>query len=85
MPTTTAERADLLETLNAHRSFLRQTTQGLTDAQAAATPTVSALSIGGIIKHVSATEAAWASSYARTARLQHSGGRGNASRRVRDV
>ena len=59
MPTTTAERTDLLETLNAHRSFLRQAAQGLTDAQAAATPTVSALSIGGIIKHVSATEAAW--------------------------
>ena len=59
MPTTTAERTDLLETLNAHRRFLRQTAHGLTDAQAAATPTVSALSIGGIIKHVSATEAAW--------------------------
>ena len=40
------ERDDLLETLSAHRWFLRQTVQGLTDEQAArpstlATPTSS--------------------------------------------
>ncbi|HUC05736.1 MAG TPA: DinB family protein, partial [Acidimicrobiales bacterium] len=33
--------------------------QGLTDAQAAQTPTASALSIGGIVKHVTRMEARW--------------------------
>jgi uncharacterized damage-inducible protein DinB len=54
------ERADLLETLRAHRAFLVQTVQGLTDEQAARRTTVSELSLGGLIKHVAATEAAWA-------------------------
>ncbi|PRY40627.1 DinB family protein [Umezawaea tangerina] len=57
--TTTGERADLLETLGKHRFFLRHTAQGLTDEQAALSPTVSALSLGGLIKHVANTEAAW--------------------------
>lgn len=55
------ERAELLETLALHRYFLTSSAQGLTDEQARATPTVSALSIGGLIKHVSAIEAQWAS------------------------
>ena len=42
------ERNDLLETLAMHRSLLRRTADGLTDEQARLTPTVSALSIGGI-------------------------------------
>jgi uncharacterized damage-inducible protein DinB len=58
--TTTGERADLLETLAKHRFFLRNTTQGLTDEQAGSHPTVSELSLGGLIKHVAATEASWA-------------------------
>jgi len=53
------ERADLAETLNAHRNFLRQTAKGLTEEQAAAQSTVSALCIGGIIKHVTAVERNW--------------------------
>ncbi|GLW95367.1 DinB family protein [Actinokineospora globicatena] len=53
------ERADLLQTLAVHRGFLRYTAQGLTDAQAAEKSTVSALTVGGLIKHVAATEAAW--------------------------
>jgi uncharacterized damage-inducible protein DinB len=57
---TTGERADLLETLAKHRFFLRNTTRGLTDEHVAAHPTVSALSLGGLIKHVAVTEAAWA-------------------------
>ncbi|HEX6343020.1 DinB family protein [Umezawaea sp.] len=57
--TTTGERADLLETLAKHRFFLRGTTRGLTDEQAGSHPTVSALSLGGLIKHVAATEASW--------------------------
>lgn len=54
------ERADLLESLRRHRFFLEFTTRGLTDEQARLTPTASALCIGGIIKHVAATEAGWA-------------------------
>ena len=54
------ERTDVINTLAKHRGFLRQTAQGLTDAQAARTTTVSTLCIGGIIKHVSAVERLWA-------------------------
>jgi uncharacterized damage-inducible protein DinB len=57
--TLSAERADLLESLNRHRFFLLQTARDLTDAQAAERSTVSALCIGGLIKHVSATEKRW--------------------------
>ncbi|MET0910438.1 MAG: DinB family protein [Ilumatobacteraceae bacterium] len=55
-----AERRDLIETLDAHREFLRTTARGLTDAQAAETSTVSALSVGGLIKHVAFVESGWA-------------------------
>ena len=58
--TFTAERRDLLETLTTHRALLRGTTDGLTDAQAAHRSTVSELTIGGLIKHVTATERTWA-------------------------
>jgi uncharacterized damage-inducible protein DinB len=54
------ERADLLETLAAHRQFLRTTAHGLTDEQARSRPTASELSIGGIVKHVAETERMWA-------------------------
>jgi hypothetical protein len=53
------ERQDLIEALQTHRSFLKFTVQGITDEQARLTPTVSALSLGGLIKHVSATERGW--------------------------
>ena len=54
------ERADLLDAMGRHRRFLRHTVQGLTDEQARLRPTVSALCLGGIIKHVAAAEARWA-------------------------
>ncbi|WP_088315347.1 DinB family protein [Kineosporia sp. R_H_3] len=54
------ERADLLDTLRKHRFFLTFPARDLTDEQAAATPTVSALCIGGLVKHVARTEASWA-------------------------
>ena len=57
---TTRERADILETLAKHRQFLRYTTRGMTDEQAAAQTTVSELCLGGIIKHVTAVERNWA-------------------------
>jgi uncharacterized damage-inducible protein DinB len=53
------ERADLLDTLTKHRGFLRFTVQGLTDAQAGERPTVSALCLGGLIKHVAEVESGW--------------------------
>ena len=55
----TGERADLAETLKAHRNFLRLTARDLTDEQAAARTTVSELCIGGLIKHVTAVERNW--------------------------
>ncbi len=55
----TGERADLLETLRQHRWFLTFTAQGLTDEQAASSPTASALCIGGLIKHVATVEQSW--------------------------
>ncbi|HET8969815.1 MAG TPA: DinB family protein [Candidatus Nanopelagicales bacterium] len=53
------ERADLLATLNQHRYFLRFTARGLTEEQARTAPTVSALTVGGLIHHVSEVEARW--------------------------
>jgi hypothetical protein len=53
------ERSDLLETLGKHRQLFRFTVQGLTDEQAAATPTDSALCVGGLIKHVTFVESGW--------------------------
>jgi hypothetical protein len=58
--TLTRERADLIESLQRHRAFLRFTVRDLTDAQAQKRPTVSQLDLAGLIKHVAATEAGWA-------------------------
>ena len=57
---TSGERADFLQTLAQHRWFLRFTVRDLTDEQAAEHPTVSALCLGGLIKHVAETESSWA-------------------------
>lgn len=57
--TQTGERADLLRALDKARHFLRYTTRGLTDEQAGQSPTVSALTLGGLIKHVTLVEAQW--------------------------
>ncbi|UDY34500.1 DinB family protein [Dermatobacter hominis] len=54
------ERRDLLDVLAKHRQFLVGTATDLTDEQAASRPTVSELSIGGVIKHVAETEQQWA-------------------------
>jgi hypothetical protein len=53
------ERADLLQSLARQRHFLRHTTRGLTDQQAAQRTTASELSLGGLIKHVTLTERQW--------------------------
>ena len=54
-----SEIDDLLGALERHRGFLRQTLDGLTDEQAGERSTVSALCLGGLIKHVAATEKGW--------------------------
>jgi len=54
------ERRDLLESLGTHRFFLRNTLRGLDDAPAAARTTDRALTLGGVIKHVTGVEARWA-------------------------
>src|ERR1700735_5425900 len=55
-----AERDDLLAILAQHRQFLRYTTRELTDEQARARTTVSELTLGGLIKHVTDVERGWA-------------------------
>jgi len=57
--TVTGERADLLASLAKQRHFLRFTTRGLGDEQAAQRTTVSELCLGGLIKHVALTERQW--------------------------
>ncbi|WP_133912964.1 DinB family protein [Streptomyces sp. NBC_00582] len=58
--TVTGERADLLNELAQARHFLRFTTRELTDEQAGQRTTASELCLGGLIKHVTATERSWA-------------------------
>ncbi|HLJ68858.1 MAG TPA: DinB family protein [Chloroflexota bacterium] len=53
------EREGLLAFLAQQRYVLRVAAYGLSDEQARQTPTVSSLCIGGLIKHVAATERNW--------------------------
>lgn len=53
------ERDGLLAYLEQQRNGLRYAVYGLTDEQAAARPTISALSLGGLIKHVTFVERNW--------------------------
>ena len=53
------ERSGLLNFLAHQRYMLRVAAHGLTDEQARETPTKSALSVGGLIKHVAQTERNW--------------------------
>ncbi|MFF5258527.1 DinB family protein [Actinomadura viridis] len=55
----TGERADLLATLAKQRHFLRFTVRDLTDEQAGLRTTASELCLGGLIKHVTASERNW--------------------------
>ncbi|MEU2021237.1 DinB family protein [Streptomyces sp. NPDC016469] len=54
------ERADFLQTLAQHRHFLRFATRDLTDEQAGERTTKSELCLGGLVKHVTSVERAWA-------------------------
>ena len=59
MATATGERADLIETLDKHRGFLIYTARELSDEQASQRTTASELTVGGLIKHVTAVERSW--------------------------
>jgi uncharacterized damage-inducible protein DinB len=59
--TINGERADLLAALTHARHYLRFTARDLDDEQARRLTTVSALSVGGLIKHVTAVERNWTS------------------------
>jgi uncharacterized damage-inducible protein DinB len=58
-PTLDAERTDLLAELATARSALTTTIRGLSDEQLGERPTVSALCLGGLIKHVASIEEGW--------------------------
>jgi hypothetical protein len=53
------EREGLLAYLAQQRHVLRVAAYGLTDEQAWAAPAASALSVGGLIKHVASAEGSW--------------------------
>ena len=59
VPPTDNERDNLLAYLTQQRYCMRLTAYGLTEAQARQTPTSSRLSVGGLIKHVTAVERGW--------------------------
>jgi uncharacterized damage-inducible protein DinB len=54
------ERADLIEALAAHRDLFLRTVQGVDDEQAKRRTTVSELTLGGLVKHVTKVERQWA-------------------------
>jgi uncharacterized damage-inducible protein DinB len=53
------ERGALLAFVEAQRGGLRRALLGLTDEQAARTPSASELSLGGLVKHVAEVELNW--------------------------
>jgi len=55
------ERQTLINFLRFQQDAFAAVAHGLTDEQARSTPSVSALSIGGLIKHVTAVQAGWVS------------------------
>ena len=59
-PPVADERDALRQFLEFNQRAFIAVSYGLTDEQARATPTVSALSIGGLIKHVTGVQDAWA-------------------------
>jgi uncharacterized damage-inducible protein DinB len=55
----TDERSGLLAFLAQQRHVIRTAAHGLSDEQAKAVPSASALSVGGLVKHVANTESGW--------------------------
>src|SRR6516165_2142612 len=58
-PPVADERCALREFMAFHQSAYFAVSYGLTDDQARSTPSVSALSIGGLIKHATGMQRAW--------------------------
>jgi uncharacterized damage-inducible protein DinB len=69
VPPVDDERELLLAYLAQQRDAVRYAAYGLTDEQARTVPSASALSVGGLVKHVAATERSWIDTM-----LQRSGG-----------
>ncbi|MCW2805585.1 MAG: DinB superfamily protein [Propionibacteriaceae bacterium] len=59
VPPVADERSALLAFLAHQRAAIRFAAHGLSDEQARMTPTVSKLTIGGLVKHVAHTERVW--------------------------
>jgi uncharacterized damage-inducible protein DinB len=59
VPPVSDERSGLLAYLAQQRDGIRVAAFGLTDEEARRTPTVGTLSIGGLVKHVTAMERGW--------------------------
>ena len=55
----TGERADLLDVLQKHRGLFRVTVEGMSDEQARTRSTISELTLGGLVKHVTYVEGVW--------------------------
>jgi len=55
----TGELADLITALRTNRDNLRHTVRGLDDEQAGLRTTVSALTLGGLVKHLAHGERQW--------------------------
>jgi hypothetical protein len=75
VPPVADEREGLLLFLAHQRYVLRVAAHGLSDEQARLTPATSTLSVGGLIKHVAATERGWMDTVLRR---RPSGGSGGA-------
>jgi uncharacterized damage-inducible protein DinB len=59
VPPVSNEREALLAFLNQQRQGIRNATHGLTDEQATSRPSVSELSVAGLVKHVALVERQW--------------------------
>jgi uncharacterized damage-inducible protein DinB len=55
------ERREFIEALAKHRGLLVRTLRGISEEQARVRPTVSALCLGGLVKHVTSMEGSWSS------------------------
>ncbi len=54
-----AERREFIGALAKHRRLLVRTLRGISEEQARLRPTISALCLGGLIKHVTSVEESW--------------------------
>ena len=66
VPPVADERSALLGFLEHQRELVRIATYGLIDAEAAATPSASSLSVGGVVKHLTQVERSWMDTVRRT-------------------